>query len=62
MSAQKPVSFSKIDFPANKQPPRDEPTSPYRPVSSFAQLKRFLAGFLFVILCVAIAWPLLPRR
>jgi polysaccharide biosynthesis transport protein len=60
MNAQHRSSFAKIEFPA-----RESIRAPLRPPSgrnSARNVRRFLAGFFFVVLCAGVAWPLLPRR
>jgi hypothetical protein len=62
MSSQRRVSFSKIEFPAGERARTDDPAMDARNASPFRKAKQFCGGFILVILCAGIAWPLLPRR
>jgi uncharacterized protein involved in exopolysaccharide biosynthesis len=62
MNAQPRISFPRIDFPANDGSREKKSIPDARGASLGRQIKRFMGGFLFVILCVGVAWPLLPRR
>lgn len=62
MNAQHRISFSQIDFPTGGKARAGEPASHQGRAISSHDVKRFLAGFFLVVVCVGIAWPLLPRR
>ncbi|WP_210485154.1 hypothetical protein [Microvirga antarctica] len=57
MNAQHRMPFARIDLPAD-----EAPRSAARRVPVSRLLLRFLGGFLVVLICAAVAWPLLPRR